>query len=108
MPESVKHIFFECHFAKEIWRIFGFNLEFVSLEYIDFVLGYVKGCKRIANVFWSCFSLEVLWLIWKYHNDDIFNSNTRHLTESLRRLIAHSISMHVTIVLKIDLDKFDK
>lgn len=108
IPETMKHILFYCHFAKEIWNLFGLNLDANCVEIINVVLGYIKGCRKTANIFWSCLSLEVLWLIWKYRNDDVFNNNTRHLTESLRRLIFHTVSMQVTIVIKLDSDKFDK
>lgn len=62
----------------------------------------------MVGFFWYCLSLEILWLIWKFHNDDVFIGKSRNLTESLRRLIFHLISLQVTVVLRLDEGKFDQ
>lgn len=43
--------------------------------------------------FWSFLSNEIIWIIWKFRNDNIFSGRARTLTESLRRLIFYDIDM---------------
>lgn len=56
--------------------------------------------------FQSILFVYVLSHIWKFRNDDIFNSRARRLTESLQRLIYCNISMQVSVILKLKEEEF--
>lgn len=62
MSESVKHIFFDCLLAKEFWNLFGISMG-SNVMISEVVTGSVQSLSKVANLFWSIISLEILWLI---------------------------------------------
>ena len=49
MPESMRHIFFECSFAREIW-CFGLSLTQHVFTF-DIITSSIPGLKKDANLF---------------------------------------------------------
>ena len=85
--------------------MFGFYLgQNFNFSYI--IYGKTLSAKDSCNFFWSVLSVEILWLIWKKWNNNIFAGVSRNLTGSLWRLIDHKNSIKVTLVLNIDEKNF--
>lgn len=105
--ESIFHIFFDCMFTKEVWNLFGISVG-TNVKISEIVTGSFLYLSRITNLFWSIFSIEMLWLIWTFRNDNLFNGRVRSLTESLRRLIVYKIDLQVTVIMRLARRKFDK
>ena len=59
MPDSMRHIFFECSFAREIWWLFGLSLTQHVFTF-DIITGYILGLKKDANLFWNILSSYIL------------------------------------------------
>lgn len=62
IPESVRHIFFQCNIAREIWLLFDISIP-NQIPILDVLTGYIKGVKKDTNLFWHILSTEILWYI---------------------------------------------
>lgn len=105
VPESVRHILFECSIAREIWLLFGISIR-NQFTVIDVLIGYIKGLKKDSNLFLHILSTEILCYIWKIRNEDKFHGIGRALTESFHGLTLHHICLQVSMTVNIDKHKF--
>ncbi|GJY33996.1 RNA-directed DNA polymerase, eukaryota [Tanacetum coccineum] len=77
---SNDHIFFECTFAKEIWRIVrrwcdnSFPLFESNVDWSDWLLSWHVSKDKKHRIF--VIIATALWFIWRYHNSVIFNSQS--------------------------------
>lgn len=51
LPETSQHMFFDCLFSNEVWKMFGIKFDELNIAYIDSIIGYIKGYKRTINSF---------------------------------------------------------
>jgi hypothetical protein len=65
--ESINHLFFDCPFAKLIWRViqFTFNIPHRLMSQT------CSGTKVRIRIYFSA----SMWAIWNNHNDIVFNMN---------------------------------
>src|SRR3954470_19418924 len=69
--ESIDHLFFQCLVAKQVWNIisqfFGFA---IGNDYLSVAKNWILNKKHaVLNSVCSA----VLWCLWKFRNDLIFN-----------------------------------
>ena len=72
--ETIQHLFFDCHFAKFVWRALQYSFGFlppssVSHLYGNWLGGLHSKLKRIVFVGASA----VCWAIWLSRNDMVFD-----------------------------------
>ncbi|GJV46735.1 putative RNA-directed DNA polymerase, eukaryota, reverse transcriptase zinc-binding domain protein, partial [Tanacetum coccineum] len=78
--ESNTHIFYECTFAKEIWRTTrmwcedSFPLFKSNDHWIDWLISWPASCDKKHRVF--VIIAASLWFIWRYRNDVTFSSHS--------------------------------
>ena len=85
LPDSSRHILFDCLFAKGIWNLFGICYP-ISVSIIDIITGHINGLSKDANYFWNMLSSNILWQIWKHRNEEKYQVKLRVLTEFFRKL----------------------
>ncbi|GLJ10324.1 hypothetical protein SUGI_0126220 [Cryptomeria japonica] len=110
MQESFAHLFFECEYARDVWSIFlGPSLAWnhrPGLSWSEVVAGFVKSFDFNMNRFWSILSCEVLWVLWKERNEEVFQNKKRMLTKFNNKLTHFFIMSQVSPILEISKEKF--
>ncbi|KAL8515267.1 hypothetical protein ACS0TY_014106 [Phlomoides rotata] len=90
--ETVRHVFFECSFAYNIWmgcfRWLGVETALPSIPMMNFLLfcgllNWKRG-KVIAGCIWAC----VVWTIWKGRNALIFRNEVVEHGKLLEEIIS--------------------
>lgn len=101
VPETMRHIFFDCSFAREVWLMFGICITRYVYT-LDIITGFIDGLRKDTNLFWQVLSSFILWHIWKFRNDSKFQGFTRSLTGFHRNLIYFKIASQVCCVLNLE------
>lgn len=57
-------------------------------------------------MFWNLLSCKILWYIWRIRNLDRYQGTERVLTESFRRLTFHTVFSQITMVIRLNKEKF--
>ena len=104
MPDSGRHILFDCLFAKELWRLFGIVYP-INVNIIQIVTGYIKGISKDANFFWNILSSNILWQIWKCRNEEKYQGKPRVLTECYRKLTYFKIFLQIQTTMMFEKEK---
>lgn len=108
-PELVKHILFDCHYAKKMWKVFCCNVKIWDtndkLVWKD-VLICDKKMSKNCKFFWILLTTEIMWHNWKARNDEKFKGTRRSLTESAKRLTFLHVALQVSLHIEVLLPKF--
>ncbi|GLJ25633.1 hypothetical protein SUGI_0491080 [Cryptomeria japonica] len=108
--ESFEHLFFDREFACGVWSIFlGPSIVWnhrPGPSWSEILSGFVESFDLRMNRFWSVFSCEVLWFIWKERNGEVFQNKRRRLIEFSSKLTHFYIMSQVSAVLEISKDRF--
>jgi hypothetical protein len=107
VPETGRHILFECTFAKEIWLMFGISIP-TSFTIFEVITGFICNAKNDVNIFWNILSANILWQIWKCRNEERFQNKPRLLTESFQSLTYFKIFSQVQITMRTNKSKFKR
>lgn len=105
LPDTGRHFFFYCLFAKEIWNLFGFYYP-INVNIIEIVTGHINGLSKDANFFWNMLSSYILWQIWKCRNEEKYQGKPRVLTEFFHYLTHFKIFLQVQTTMITEKDKF--
>jgi ribonuclease HI len=85
-PETAQHLFLECNFAKEAWRLSLLDLQILAFPQSTVVELFASWnniypfgipTKSFWRKIWTAVPKYVCWQIWLARNDQIFNRN-RH------------------------------
>jgi hypothetical protein len=72
--ESIQHLFFECPFAKIVWRIIFMTFGLAPPKNITNLFGnWLKGIPKKELIFIRVGVCAVIWTMWNTRNDFIFN-----------------------------------
>ena len=72
--ESIQHLFFECQFATNIWRIIHMAFGLAPPKNITNLFGnWLKGIPKSVLINIRVGVCAVLWTIWNKRNDLVFN-----------------------------------
>ena len=107
LPETSRHILFDCLFAKEIWNLFDIYYP-INVSIIEIVTGHINGISKDANFFWNMLSSNILWQIWKCRNEEKYQGKPRVLTELFRKLTHFKIFLQVQNTMVIEKDKLSR
>ncbi|XP_059067540.1 uncharacterized protein LOC131858343 [Cryptomeria japonica] len=107
LPDTGRHILFDCLFAKEIWRLFGIVYP-INVNILQIVTGYINGISKDANVFWNILSSNILWQIWKCRNEEKYQGKPRDLTECFRKLTFIKIFLQIQTTMIMEKEKLRK
>jgi hypothetical protein len=88
--EIIKHLFFQCHFARSIWSIIqiGFTL-YTSQSVANIFCTWLKGVDHTFKTLIRVEALVVIWSSWLCRNDKMFND--KHF--SLMQVIYHCTTL---------------
>jgi ribonuclease HI/exonuclease III len=84
--ETAQHLFLECNFAKEVWRLSLLDLQIpafpqstVAALFASWNNIYPQGIptKSFWRKIWTAVPKFVCWQLWLARNDQIFNGHTR-------------------------------
>ncbi|XP_059074828.1 uncharacterized protein LOC131874899 [Cryptomeria japonica] len=103
-PETCRHIFFECNFAKKVWELCGITYP-KYIDIFEIITGYIHGLKNDSNILWFIISANILWQLWKCRNEERFQGAHRSLTELYLKLTLIKISSQVCITMMIEREK---
>ncbi|XP_059069967.1 uncharacterized protein LOC131859829 [Cryptomeria japonica] len=107
LPETGRHILFDCLFAKEIWSMFGVIYP-ITVSILDMIIGYISGLPKDSNLFWNILSSNILWQIWKCRNEEKYQGKPRALIEFFRKLTYFKIFLQVQVTMMIERKKLER
>lgn len=74
--ETVEHLFFECDFARHLWRASSLGLNFAvgqPVPFKEWLLGWVRGAPNRSIM---AEGISVLWAIWRALNRLVFDGGS--------------------------------
>ncbi|CAN1816063.1 Putative ribonuclease H protein At1g65750 [Linum perenne] len=88
--ESVRHLFWTCQFAREVWSFFSSRLSVFGPLPID-AKGFLWAWKGLNcdNPFEPCFRIlvhSVLWVLWSERNSRIFRDRSDNVQAVVSRI----------------------
>jgi hypothetical protein len=90
--ESIQHLFFECPFAKIIWRLIHMTFGLTPPKNITNLFGnWLKGIPKNDLVQIRVGVCAVIWTIWNTRNDHIFNSKKKSNFLQVIPMVTHWI-----------------
>jgi len=94
--ESINHLFLECSFARNCWKLIISPLRTVELPTQINLLQknwgnsypYPKKNKNLAKRLWNSIPPTLCWQIWNARNKSIFNNEKASISSTLAKTIA--------------------
>jgi len=87
--ETQEHLFFECHYAKDIWARFlsewNVQIQLDGMETFISSLNHLKMLRKMRGLMYAGVN-AVLYNIWLARNRRIFNSKDYHGQEFLKKI----------------------
>ena len=81
-PESITHLFFQCRFARQVWRLAPFTTEVETSRIIDLDLAaqWPSLCSTLclppAGITSKSLAPWILWCLWKSRNKFVFEGSS--------------------------------
>jgi hypothetical protein len=76
--ESIEHLFFNCPFAKIMWRIVHISFNISPPSSISHLFGnWLQGVSKEDKVQIRVGACALLWAIWNVRNDFVFNISSK-------------------------------
>ena len=73
-PETIKHLFFECSFARSIWSFIQIASNLYQPKFVANVFGnWLHGIDRKYKTIIRVGVIAVIWSLWLSRNDKVFN-----------------------------------
>ena len=74
--ETIKHLFFQCQFARSIWSIIQIGSTLYPPRSVANIFGnWLNGVDRRFKILIRVGALAVIWSLWLCRNDKVFNDN---------------------------------
>ena len=72
--ETIKHLFFECSFARSIWSFIQIASNLYPPKSVANVFGnWLHGIDKKLRTVIRVGAIAVIWLLWLSRNDKVFN-----------------------------------
>jgi hypothetical protein len=98
--ETIKHLFFQCNFARSIWSVVQVASDLYHPHSVANIFGnWLHGIEHKFKILIRVGPLAVIWSLWLCRNDKVFNgkksslmwvmyrcTNTLHSWSSLQRV----------------------
>lgn len=89
VDETIKHLFFQCQFAKAIWSIIHIGSTLYPPRSIANIFGnWLNGAEVRFRSLIKVEALAVIWSIWLCRIDKVFNDKTSSLMQVIYRSTA--------------------
>lgn len=79
-PESITHLFFQCRFARQVWRLAPFTTEVETSGIIDLAAQWPSLCSTLclppAGITSKSLAPWILWCLWKSRNKFVFEGSS--------------------------------
>lgn len=79
-PESITHLFFQCRFARQVWRLAPFTTEVETSRIIDLAAQWPSLCSTLclppAGITSKSLAPWILWCLWKSRNKFVFEGSS--------------------------------
>jgi hypothetical protein len=90
--ESINHLFFDCPFAKLIWRVIQFTFNIVPPTNVTNMFGnWLNGVDKVSKFRIRIGFCALMWAIWNCRNDIVFNKSTNSNFLQVTRMVSHWI-----------------
>jgi hypothetical protein len=87
--ETIKHLFFNCHFARSIWSIIQIGSTLYPPRSVANIFGnWLNGVDCRFKTLIRVGAIAVIWSLWLCRNDKVFNNNNSTLMQVLYRCTA--------------------
>jgi hypothetical protein len=84
--ETIKHLFFQCHFARSIWSVIQVASTLYPPTSVANVFGnWLHGIDSRFKLLLRVGALAVIWALWLSRNDKIFNDKNCSLLQVIYR-----------------------
>jgi hypothetical protein len=90
--ESINHLFFDCPFAKLIWRVIQFTFNIVPPTNVTNMSGnWLNEVDKVSKSRIRIGFCALMWAIWNCRNDIVFNKSTNSNFLQVTRMVSHWI-----------------
>ena len=90
--ESIQHLFFDCQFARIVWRLIHMSFSLAPSKTVTNLFGnWLKGISKLVPKNIRVGVYVVLWTVWNMRNDLVFNKQKSISCLQVIPLITHSI-----------------
>jgi hypothetical protein len=90
--ESINHLFFDCPFAKLIWRTIQFTFNIPPPANVTNMFGnWLNGVDKRSKEQIRTGICALMWAIWNCRNDIVFNKSTNSHFLQVIRMVTHWI-----------------
>ena len=87
--ETIKYLFFKCQFASSIWSIIQLNSTIYPPKSIANIFGnWLNGVDNRFKQLIRVRALAIIWSLWLYRNDKVFNDKNCSLMQIIYRTTA--------------------
>jgi hypothetical protein len=87
--ESIKHLFFQCQFARSIWSIIQIGSSLYPPQSVANIFGnWLNGVDNRFKLLIRVGAIAVIWSLWLCRNDKVFNDKNSSLMQVIYRCTA--------------------
>lgn len=94
--ETIEHLFFQCEFARRVWRASHLGFDFEIGNPVDFGSWFTNWLKEAPDKDAIQDSIILLWTIWYMRNDALFKRDTGNVDDALHRF--SGIAKHLQVL----------
>jgi hypothetical protein len=86
--ETIKHLFFQCHFARSIWSVIQVNSTLIPPCSITNIFGnWLNGIDNRFKKHIRVGAIAFIWSLWLCRNDKVFNDKNSSILQVIYRAI---------------------
>jgi hypothetical protein len=86
--ETIKHLFFQCRFARTIWLVIQVaSILFPPLSIINIFENWLNGIDRRFKKHIRVWAIVFIWSLWLCRNDKVFNDKNSSILQVIYRAI---------------------
>jgi hypothetical protein len=87
--ETIKHLFFQCQFARSIWSIIQIGSTLYPPRSVANIFGnWLNGVEHRFKILIRVGALAIIWSLWLCRNDKVFNDSNSSLMQVIYRCTA--------------------
>jgi hypothetical protein len=87
--ETIKHLFFDCHFARSIWSIIQISSTLYPPKSVANIFGnWLNGVAHRFKTLIRIGTIAIIWSLWLCRNDKVFNDKNYSLVQVIYRCTA--------------------
>jgi hypothetical protein len=84
--ETIKHLFFQCRFARSIWSVIQVTLTLFPPRSITNIFGnWLNGINNRFKKYIRVGAIAFIWSLWLCRNDKVFNDKNSSILQVIYR-----------------------